>query len=646
MRHGLASKLKRAISRTALIVVVVVIIVIIAAGGFYALTQIKTTSTTTSSVTSSSTSSSTSVSSTSSKITTLTMDDAFWPSVVDLNMLDAWEGLPFPVWGQYSVYQTLVNINISAEYHSETYQFLPGLALNWTVSPNGTVYTFNLRQGVKFSNGDPFNSYEVWTEMYQDYYQNANGSNWLFGNSIFNMSTVDIGASTFSAIGTMGLSNPTGSVLAMMENQSWPIYVTGPYTIVFHQDGPYAYLLGNLVGMPGYIYDMQYVLDNGGVGSAGTIPPNSYFNQHPIPGTGPYTISQVSEMAYVEFTQNPTYWGANLTAAQIAENPLLSPGNVQNIIINYKTDDTSRYSDLSTGAADVAIIENNFNLIQANPTKYAYATLPPWNGAVFALAMNTQRYPTNITDIRLAIAHAINYSAIISSVFDGDLYPMVGPETQAWSQYYDPGNYSDYSYNVTLAEQYLNASGVNVATLPTLQFTQPSGCAYCNNADQLILGYLSAIGINVNIVIQSYDLYETPYSEPLSQRAQSAGQLSLLGGENYAPDILAGSDPWVTFVTADGDGNWAVYNNSVVNNAVSSFYTSNNQTYILSQLAIAQKQVYDDAPYAWIGTLGLMEGSGSLAYNSQIISGFYTDPMWSGTNTMPVLNTITFVNGQ
>ena len=37
-------------------------------------------------------------------------------------------------------------------------KFVPGLATNWQVSPDGRVYTFKLRQGVTFHNGEPFNA--------------------------------------------------------------------------------------------------------------------------------------------------------------------------------------------------------------------------------------------------------------------------------------------------------------------------------------------------------------------------------------------------------------------------------------------------------------------------------------------------------
>ena len=37
-------------------------------------------------------------------------------------------------------------------------QFVPGLATKWDVSPDGKAYTFHLRKGVSFHNGEPFNA--------------------------------------------------------------------------------------------------------------------------------------------------------------------------------------------------------------------------------------------------------------------------------------------------------------------------------------------------------------------------------------------------------------------------------------------------------------------------------------------------------
>ncbi|MGD9044219.1 MAG: ABC transporter substrate-binding protein [Desulfobacterales bacterium] len=50
-----------------------------------------------------------------------------------------------------NIYEGLIKVNSEGK-------FVPGLATRWTVSPDGKIYTFYLRKGVKFHNGEPFNA--------------------------------------------------------------------------------------------------------------------------------------------------------------------------------------------------------------------------------------------------------------------------------------------------------------------------------------------------------------------------------------------------------------------------------------------------------------------------------------------------------
>ena len=50
-----------------------------------------------------------------------------------------------------NIYEGLVKVDRDGKY-------IPGLAAAWDVSTDGKVYTFNLRKGVQFHNGEPFNS--------------------------------------------------------------------------------------------------------------------------------------------------------------------------------------------------------------------------------------------------------------------------------------------------------------------------------------------------------------------------------------------------------------------------------------------------------------------------------------------------------
>jgi len=692
MLSGRKSKVKLALSRAAMVGIVVVVIVIIAVGAYFAVSNnVSTTSTTSSSqIVTSSSSSVVSTSSSSSQSTSqssssgssssstgsssassssqttssssassisssgsspfhqqLVIDDWTWfVSGTDANELYINSELPWPNSLAYTVYQSLVTVNETAQFKTGQIQYLPGLATGWNVSSDGTTYTFNLRQNVNFSSGDPFNAYQAWMELYGLYYLTANSSTWMESYPLFNMATANFGPATIALINQSGLISPSQQALSLMMNSSWPIYVTGPYTLVFHLASPFIFFPGVLVVYDGLMFDTQWLLHHGGFGTPTSY--NSYFNQHPIPGTGPYVVTQISENNFVSFTQSPTYWGDSLTPAQLAFQPLWDPGHAKTVIVYNKPDDIARYTDLSTGAAQIATIQSqDFNLITTNP-QYSYFVNPPWNGEVALMGLNVNEYPTNITDVRLAIVHAINYTNLYSSAYQQNMTPYVGPEYPAWSQYYDLGNFKPYQYNLTLAEAYLkNAS---ITNMPTFTFRTVSGCSVCSSAAQVIQSDLAQIGITVNIVVLSSGQYYSgtygTYAQNVANNA-SIGQISFVnGGFGWGPATLTPADYWVTFVSNTSSwGNWAGYSNPIVQKCVNSFTSTNNASLIQSLCTAAQAQLYKDAPYAWLGTFGLWGvAGGSLAWKSSVVKSFFVDPVWTGQTTDPFFNTVIFAS--
>ena len=83
-------------------------------------------------------------------------------------------------------------------------------------------------------------------------------------------------------------------------------------------------------------------------------------------------MSNVVANSYVQFTQNPTYWAKNWTAAQIAANPYMDPGHVKNVVVTTVTDDVSRYVALTSGAADIApVLSQDWSNVLGN-SKLSY----------------------------------------------------------------------------------------------------------------------------------------------------------------------------------------------------------------------------------------------------------------------------------
>ena len=107
--------------------------------------------------------------------------------------------------------------------------------------------------------------------------------------------------------------------------------------------------------------------------------------------------------------------------------------------------------------------------------------------------------------------------------------------------------------------------------------------------------------------------------------AAEIGQLSLLGGQSWAPSALTPADNWVSLVSnVSSWGNWAGFSTPQVQACVNSFTSTSNVAQIQALCTTAQAQIYKDAPYAWIG----------------YAKRFDLDPVWDGVNTMPLINTV------
>jgi len=672
-----------AISRIVIAVIIVVIIVIAAAAALLLASSTTTTTSSSSSSTSSTTattsagsttsspsqtstttsasgsSTSSSAGSTSSATTssasstaaasgTLTVDEAFLP-IVGASPFAAAFSITGSNWWLESVYQTLVTENGNALYQSGTVQAEPSLAQNWTAAADGQTFTFHLRQGVTFSNGDPINCYQVWSQWYNVYWIEGNASNFMSGYNIYNFTGVNFGASTVAMMnGSTGIVNPSSQLLSVMQNSTWPIYCADANTLVIHAKSPFQYVPLVLVQFSGVIVDSQFIMNNGGFGTPSTGY-NPAFNDQIIPGTGPYIMTKYVPNSYEEFQQNPNYWGRNLTSDQIQNNPYIDPGHYKTIFVYGKTDDLVRYTDLSTGQAQIAsIFAQDWPLVQQNPSKYMAASIPNSSMIIEGIGINTLRYPTNITLVRQAIVHAINYTDFANKVFFGQWSPLVGPEYGAFKQFYDLGNLPPYEYNLSLAMADMKASGVNTASLQPLDFRIVAGCGVCIAGAQVIQSDLGAIGIPVNVeVIPATELtfpYVAgygPYKISVANYSQQEAHFTWMGYPSYAPNQPTPADAWLSFVNVNGlGGDYANYGNPTVQACIDGFFSITNQTQLINLCTAANQKIYNDVPYIWLAQPKLAFASGSVVADKSAIKSFLLDPSFTGASTTAILNTV------
>ena len=146
------------ISGSRIAIAVVIIAILVVAAAVYATRSTSSSTTTSSSSTTTSSSSTTSVSSSSSLPNTLSIDETLTPQVLDPSNGQNNED------GQIiqNVDPPLIFFNLTSSGTAVNYnQPIGVLAKSWTSSANGETWTFYLRSGIYYSNGDAFNAYCV-----------------------------------------------------------------------------------------------------------------------------------------------------------------------------------------------------------------------------------------------------------------------------------------------------------------------------------------------------------------------------------------------------------------------------------------------------------------------------------------------------
>lgn len=341
------------------------------------------------------------------------------------------------------VYDSLVGIGTSTTSTGQTIYDMtkrgPGLASSWNESTDGSVWTFNLRHGVTFSNGDPFNATVVAYNV----------------NRCLTMG--------FVCAFFLGLAGITANSTKVVNAN------TVQFTV---KPGPF--MLQALLFMP--IADPIFVTGNGGI-TAGQ--PNTYLTTHAM-GTGPFTLQSYDPATGAVFMRNPTYWGTPAKAAEIDVKVVAS--------------DTTREELLQTNAiqmmnlvpaADVATMQkvSGVNVYQNVGNGELYLDMQ-WNVA-----------PFNNSLVRQAIADAIPYSQILQQAefgYASQLTSIVPNNAYGYN-----GSFWPYSTNIAKAKALLTQAGYPNGFSTTLQIQ--SGFSDQASAATIIQSGLAQIGITVSI---------------------------------------------------------------------------------------------------------------------------------------------------
>ncbi len=361
---------------------------------------------------------------------------------------------------------------------------IPWLAESWETKDSQT-WIFHLRKGVKFHNGNPFNAEVVKWNM--DRWRDKNNP-WRFGKT-FEYYDAEFGE----------------------ESAITDVKVLDEYTVQVTLKQPSAVLLAklSLAGVFSMV-DPQEVMKQGD--KYGT--PAS----KPI-GTGPFKFVEWVKDDHITLERNNEWWGG--------------PPRIAKLIFRSIPDNSARFAELKAGTvfqADLA--QTDLPAAAKDPNLTIYKT-PALSTGYIAFQQCTP--PFDKLEVRQAIAHAVNWAALIK--------PFYGEYGQLAGSFQPPavlGSNPDvkpYEYDPAKAKELLAKAGLpngfetDFWYIPVIRGYFPDSKAI----GEAIAADLAKVGIKVNLKTKDWGAY-------LEDRNNGKFPMWMLGwgSDNGDPDNYLG----------------------------------------------------------------------------------------------------------
>ncbi|WP_044640075.1 ABC transporter substrate-binding protein [Risungbinella massiliensis] len=458
-----------------------------------------------------------------------------------------------------AIYDNLV------EYDDKTTEVIPSLAEKWENSPDGKVWTFHLKKGVKFHDGTPFNAEAV---VY-------NFNRWMDPNHPEHKGG-DFG---YYAYMFGGYKGDSGHVIKS-------VTATDEYTVKIELYRPQGPFLANLA-MPPF-----------GIASPTAVKKGpDQFNTNPV-GTGAFKFESWKKNESIVLVKNKEYWQKG--------NPKLDK-----LIFRVIPDNSARMTALQSGDIDImdGMNPDDVKLVKAN-SKLQLFEQEGMNVAY--LAFNTTKKPFDNPKVRQALNHAVNKEGIIKSFYAGMSTPAVNPMPNVIWGYNQ--NVKDYEFNLEKAKQLLKEAGypdgfkVELYTMTNPRPYMPNG----KKIAEFIKEDFKKIGVEVTVV---------PLDWPTHQERVKKGDHSMAlygwNGDNGDPDnflyVLLDKDN----TRAPDAGNIAFYVNEELHKVLIEAQESSDLKKRTELYEKAQEIIKKDAP--WVP---LVHATVPIAAKKEV-KGFY-----------------------
>jgi len=353
---------------------------------------------------------------------------------------------------QRMIYESLVGYDLTTT--ADVLPIKPVLAESWQLSPDGKVYTFKIRQGIKFHDGTVFDAAAIkWN------FDRASDPNHPF--------FFDKGRGT------------SAQIFSLVDKMEAPDATTFRITL----KDPRAYFLALFDKVPMFIGSPTAIQKYG----------NDEFGNHPV-GTGPFRFVSRDSGSKITVERNPDYWG---TATYL-----------DTVVLRGIAEPTARVVSLQTGEVDFIndVAPDQIDALRANPDiEVSQAAIPH----TWLINVNHRDKPFSDIRVRQAASLAINRDALTRDILKNTALAATQLEGPGGVAHDDA--LTGWPYDPARAKQLLADAGYpngfdTVFALPTAG----SGMLDAPRIAQYLQQNWSDVGIRVTLETQEWTSY-VPY---------------------------------------------------------------------------------------------------------------------------------------
>ncbi len=383
----------------------------------------------------------------------------------------------------------------------------PDLATAWELGDDGVTWTFKLREGVTFHNGDPFNADDV---IYS-----------------FKRQTQDASEMSFA-------------LASVKEARK-----VDDYTIELVTDGPDPTLLLNMPNF--YIVDQEYMEENNAFEVVQGAGKTNFANTH-ANGTGPFKVVEWVQDNRLVLEPNTDWWNqANRT------------DNLDRAIFTPISNDATRVAALLSGEIDLMYpvplqdikrleSDPDVEVLQGPELRTIFLGMDQWRDEALDMP-GSGKNPFKDQRVREAFAHAIDLDAIQRVVMRGASTPtglMVAPGINGFQEDMN----EPYAYDPDHSKELLSEAGYADGFPVTLDCPNDR---YVNDEAicTAIVPMLERIGIDVTLNAQTKSLH-------FNKIGQSSGNNTSFYMLGWTPGSYDAYNALQNLMTMDGEaqGTW------------------------------------------------------------------------------------------